>query len=91
MARYNTAAFSAAPVGGRFNYRLLNPELYNIDEDPGEAYDVSDEHPDIVARIQGQVRQQLLSMPGPVRQAWDDTQRRAVKPNGSGEWPVPEI
>ena len=90
MARYNTAAYTAAPAAGRFNYRLMNPELYNLDEDPSEAYDVSDDHPEIVARIQGQVRQSLLSMPTPVRQAWDDTQRRRVQPNGAGEWPIAE-
>ena len=72
------------------NLRLMNCELYNLDDDPGEAYDISDEHPGVVAKIQAQVKQQLLSMPALVRQAWDDTQRRRVRPNGSGEWPVPE-
>jgi arylsulfatase A-like enzyme len=90
MARYNTPAYTAAPVGGRVNLRLLNLELYDIDEDPSEGYDISDEHPDVVAKIQAQVRQQLLTMPTAVRQAWDDTQRRRVQPNGSGEWPIPE-
>ena len=90
MARYNSAAFSAVPAAGRMNLRLLNLELYNLDDDPSEAYDISDEHPRVVAKIQAQVKQLLLSMPAQVRQAWDDTQRRRVQPNGSGEWPVPE-
>ena len=91
MARYNAPAFSPTPAVGRMNLRLMNLELYNLDQDPSEAYDISDEHPEIVARIQAQVKEQLLSMPPRVRQAWDDTQRRRVQPNGSGEWPVPEV
>jgi len=91
FARYNSAAFTAMPAVGRMNLRLLNPELYKIDEDPSEAYDLAGEHPEIVARIEEQVRQQLPSLPSRVLQAWEDTQRRGVKPNGSGEWPVPEL
>ncbi len=91
FARYNTPAFTAAPAIGRMNLRLLNPELYNLDDDPSEGYDLSDEHPEIVARIQAQVREQLRSMPSAVLRAWDDTQRRPVQPNGSGEWPVPQL
>ena len=63
MARYNTPAFTAAPAVGRMNLRLLNLELYNMDDDPAEGYDVSDEHPDVVERIQSRVRQQLQPQP----------------------------
>jgi arylsulfatase A len=88
MARYNTAPYTALPAVGRWNLRLINQELYNLADDPSEGYDVSDEHPDIVARIQEAVRQQLLTMPATVRQAWDETQRRPVQPNNAGEYPV---
>jgi len=85
--RYNPPAFIAIPAVGWMNLRLLNPEIYDIDDDPSEGYDVSDEHPDVVAKILQQVRQQMLTMPWAVLRAWDDTQRRPVQPNGSGEWP----
>ncbi len=90
LSRYNTPAFTATPAVGRMNLRLLNPELYNLNEDPSEGYDVSEDHPEIVAQIQAQVRQYLLTMPAQVRQAWDDTQRRRVQANNPGEYPQPE-
>ncbi len=90
LSRYNTPAFTATPAVGRMNLRLLNPELYNLNEDPSEGYDVSEDHPEIVAQIQAQVRQYLLSMPAQVRQSWDETQRRRVQANNPGEYPQPE-
>ena len=89
LARYNTPAYTPEPKVGLFNLRLINPELYNIDADPEEADDVSNEHPDIVANIQAGVAQMLPGLPSQVQAAWHDTQNRAVYPNTPGAWPVP--
>lgn len=34
----------------------ITPELFDLDLDPGEHYDVSKRHPDVVARLEGQIR-----------------------------------
>jgi hypothetical protein len=36
------------PSCGRFNLPLFQPELYNVDSDPGEDYELSQDHPDHV-------------------------------------------
>ena len=35
--------------------QLPVPELYDLDVDPGERFDVSAEHPDIVARLRARI------------------------------------
>jgi arylsulfatase A len=89
MARYNTPAYSPMPQVGYYNLRLINPELYDMENDPEEAEDVAANHPDIVNQIQTEVQQMLPFMPPQVQSAWHDTQNRQVYPNDSGAWPQP--
>jgi len=89
MARSNSPAYTPEPKVGQFNLRLIHPELYNIDDDPEEAEDLSLEHPGIVASIQQQVAQMLPSLPAAVQSAWQTTQNTPVYPNEPGTWPVP--
>ena len=45
---------------------LESPQLYHLGQDPGERFDVADQHPDVVARIQAAISQhkeQLTSQP----------------------------
>jgi arylsulfatase A len=89
MARYNTPPWLPSPSIGRFNLRLLSPELYDLYDDPGEGADCADDNPAIVAQIQQQVAAMLPSFPVEVQRAWADTQSRPVYPTASGAWPVP--
>ncbi|MCZ2151346.1 MAG: sulfatase [Bryobacterales bacterium] len=89
MSRYNGPAFIPPLVQGRMNLRLLNPELYDLETDPGESYSAAGENAGIVADIRAKVESLLHGMPDQVRSAWMDTQNRPVAPNGLGEWPVP--
>jgi arylsulfatase A len=91
MARPNVPAFTATPSVGYFNLRLVNPELYNIDEDPEESSDLSAQNPDIIAAIRAQVEQMLPSFPAQVQSAWHDTQWRPVNPNLAGAYPTPIV
>ena len=77
------------PKVGYYNLRLLSPELYDIENDPEEAEDVSNDHPDIVANIRTRVEQMVPTLPAQVQAAWQDTQSRPVYQNTPGAWPEP--
>jgi arylsulfatase len=89
VSRGNVPAYIAAPAVGYFNLRLINPELYNIDDDPDESEDVSKQNPAIVAQIQQEIAQALLSFPADVQNAWAATQSIPVIPNEPGSYPTP--
>ena len=89
MSRYNTPPWSPTPAAGRLNLRLINPELYDVFDDPSEGEDCADDNPDIVAQMQRQVADMLPTFPAEVQNAWADMQSRPVYPNASGALPVP--
>lgn len=89
VSRGNVPAYTATPAVGYYNLRLLNPELYNIDDDPGESEDVSKQNPAIVAQIQQVIAQALPSFPVEVQNAWATTQSIRVYPNEPGSYPTP--
>jgi hypothetical protein len=90
VARYNTTAYVPAPPGGIHNYILPKPELYNLETDPDESYDVAPEHPQIVAQIQGQIADMIKSFPEEVQKAYAESQERKVNPaTPVGAWPRP--
>jgi len=90
LSRYNTPAFTAEPKVGRFNLRLVYPELYDLDVDPGESTDESSDNPEIVERIRAVVEREMLpTFPLEVQSAWTATQMRPVIPNQPGVWPEP--
>lgn len=70
VARHNSSPYSAPPAGGRRNYVLPHPELYDLELDPTEGYDVAAEHPEVVAEIQSRIAKLLAGFPEPVRQAY---------------------
>jgi arylsulfatase len=80
VARHNSSTYSAAPAGGRHNYVLPRPELYNLEDDPEESYDVAPSHTEIVAQIQGRIEQLLSGFPEPVKQAYAESKARKVDP-----------
>jgi hypothetical protein len=73
VSRYNDFAWSPDPVGGRMNLPLSNPELYNLELDPDESYDVAAAHPDIVAQIQAGIQRLLPTFPIQVMNTWNAT------------------
>ena len=89
VSRGNVPAYTATPAVGYFNLPLVNPELYNIDNDPDESFDVSTQNPAIVAQIQQQIQQALPSFPSEVQSAWAKTQSTPAVPNEPGSYPAP--
>ncbi len=93
IARHNTAAYTPAPPGGRHNYILPKPELYNLATDTDESYDVSSKNPQIVTQIQGKIAEMMKDFPEQVQKAYADSQSRKVDPAtsvGAYPRPVPE-
>jgi hypothetical protein len=80
IARHDSSTYSAMPAGGRHNYVLTRPELYNLANDPQESYDVSPEHPEIVAEIQNRVARLLEQFPEPVKAAYAESKARKYSP-----------
>lgn len=80
IARHNSGPYGAAPAGGRHNFVLPNPELYDLAADPQESYDVAPSHPEIVAQIQQRIEKLFAGFPEPVQQAYAESKARKVSP-----------
>lgn len=89
VARSNGPAFAPPPAEGRMNLRLIFPELYNLELDPSESYNVAADNPKVVADIQAKINAMLPTLPPQVQLAWKNTQNRPVNPTKDGEWPTP--
>lgn len=88
IARHNTAAYSPAPSGGLHNFELAKPELYNLDSDPDESYDVASNHQEIVSKMQAQIDEAIRTFPEPVQRAYAESKaRRSSSVMPAGAWP----
>jgi arylsulfatase A len=81
IARHNSEPFDALPAGGRYNFVLPKPELYDLGKDPQESYDVAPENPHVVADIEARVQKLLGGFPEPVRRAYAESRSRKVAPD----------
>jgi arylsulfatase A-like enzyme len=89
VARYNSFAYSPAPPGGRVNLPLQQPELYDIEQDPTEAYDAAPENPAVVAEITGRIERLIAGFPEEVKHAWSQTRARQTAVRAVGALPAP--
>jgi arylsulfatase A len=81
VARHNSSTYSAPPAGGRQNFVLPRPELYNLALDPEESYDVAPNRPEIVAHIEDRIEALIAGFPEPVKHAYAESKARKVSPN----------
>ncbi len=89
LARNNHATWSAAPADGHMNLPLPAPELYDLESDSDESYDVSPEHPEIVRQIGAKVETMMATFPENVRASWAQTKARKARWAWSGPfWPA---
>lgn len=88
VSRYNTAAWNPDPAGGRVNLPLPRPELYNLDNDPEESYDVAAAYPGVVAEIRARMEAMLPGFPDQVGDAWRGTMSIPVLDTPAGSLPV---
>lgn len=62
-------------------------ELYDLEADPDESFDVALENPKIVAEIQSRVERLLEGFPEEVRKAYRETKALQVAPTDVGQVP----
>ena len=70
------------------NLPLARPELYDVENDPDESYDIAPENPKVVAEIQARVDKLLEGFPEPVREARVATKAKQVAPTAVGALPA---
>ncbi len=88
LARYNVPPWIPLPANWRMNLPLVNPELYNLENDPAETTDMASSYPDVVASITARVQALLPTFPGTVQSAWQNTMSQAPVYCPSGGWPA---
>jgi arylsulfatase len=76
VARHNSDTYQPPPAEGRLNLKLPNPELYDMELDPDESYDVADKHPEVVRDLVARIDAKLTGFPEEVQKAWAETQAR---------------
>jgi arylsulfatase len=87
VSRYNSASWEPEPVGGRKNFLLKSPELFDLVNDPDESYDVAPDHPDVVKEIQARIARLMAGFPAGIRKAWAETKSRVSREVRPGAFP----
>ena len=87
VARYNSAAYNPAPPGGRQNLPLPAPELYDLENDPDESYDMAPENPRVVAEIRARIDRLMTTFPEQIQSAYRESMARQVAPTAVGSFP----
>lgn len=67
-----------SPVGE--NLMLAQAELYNLESDPGENYDVARDYPNVVAQLQREIESAITTFPENVVQAYRALQMHPASP-----------
>jgi arylsulfatase A len=87
VSRYNHRGYSPAPAGGAKNLLLPKPELYDLEKDPDESFDVADLHPEIVSQMLAKIETQMKTFPEAILHDWEETKLRKVSPTAAGALP----
>ena len=88
VSRQNTPPWTPEPKVGRMNLPLPRPELYDLEADPDESYDVAGDNPQIVADIRARMEALIATFPEQVTTAWRYTMGLAVEETWSGARPA---
>lgn len=89
LSRYNIIRYAIEPREDPVNLPLPAPELYDMERDPGESYDVAPEHPDVVKSMTSSFERLIATFPEPVRQAYAETRARKPARTAVGQQPRP--
>ncbi len=84
VARNNILAYSPAPAAGRLNLPLTQPELYNLESDPDESYDVAEANSDLVKQMRARMEKIMAGMPPNVRDVYQADLARKAAPTATG-------
>lgn len=89
IARHNVMIYNPVPAVGRMSLPLAKPELYDLENDPAESYDVAAENPQVVADLRARIERMVATMPDAVRQAYQAQMGRKSAPYAAGAQPRP--
>ncbi|MDE3200974.1 MAG: sulfatase-like hydrolase/transferase [Acidobacteriota bacterium] len=81
-------------TGARSSAWLRHPELYDLEIDPAESYDVSKLHPEIIADLSNDLQELMKTFPAPVMQEFAKLQQRKgdiTTPPGASPRPDGEV
>jgi arylsulfatase A len=84
ISQYGPSRDFGDVVGGQLvageTLMLVVPELYNLDFDPGENYDLASSHPEIVSQLLQEIDRAIQTFPEQVAQAYRELQKRPASP-----------
>ena len=89
IARYNSLAYSPPPAIGRVNLPVSPVELYDVENDLEESYDMAPAEPKIVAEIQSRIERLMKTFPSDIRDDYEQTKAKATIPYTPGSLPRP--
>ena len=89
IARYNSAAYSPPPALGRVNLPVSPVELYDLENDLEESYDMAPEQPKVVAEIQSRIERLMKTFPPDIQGDYEKTKAKATIPYSPGALPRP--
>lgn len=87
IARQTTPPWVPVPDSGRWNLPLKNPELYNVQNDPEESFNVASDNRKIVSDILARINNLVPGMPSEVQNAWSMSMNTPVCDIPDGAWP----
>jgi arylsulfatase len=87
FARRNDFIYSPSPVGGVKTLPLNPPELYNLELDPDESYDVAPENPQVTQDLLRRTETMLAGFPREVRDARAKVLATPTGPSEPGRLP----
>ena len=87
VTRYNRRGYSPAPKEGLKNLLLPKPELYDLNTDPDESYDVADMHTEIVSQMLAKMEAAMKTFPENIQHDWEVTKTLKVSPTAAGALP----
>ena len=79
IAQYSRETYVLGSSPGD-NRLLARPELYDLDEDPEESYDVAALHPEIVDKLQRAIEEMIGTFPGQVKEAYNALKQNRAYP-----------
>ncbi|MCC6588127.1 MAG: sulfatase [Bryobacterales bacterium] len=89
FSRWNANRWSDPPANGLRNLPLPRPELYDLESDPGESYNLAAQNSEVVADIRARVEAMLPSFSKDVAGAWYGTFNMPVEDTPEGARPRP--
>ena len=69
VARYDIPPYNPA-MRQRQNKTLAPPELYNLEVDPDESYDLASEHPEVIKDLKRRIAEMMGGFPVEVQQLY---------------------